>query len=700
MQENNSDLNKNQPILEKGSPLTMEAIDQEIFKIEEKLKSLAQEIAKLEELEKVENESKNKNIIEAEKIENVVIEAIEEINEENDRIIEEKIAELSPQTLIDIKKDPSIFKKILDVARKKLEKKLVKYVYLPATVIMAIAFSYHTPQEYNEMWQNWKERHIERIDVDDPNIVGVDALYKESTNIERTTYDFIGKDKINYKFGYYMTSVFDLSDRTPPRFKIINNRENYSKIDSAAGITTNLFEGFVKVKDFEPKLKGHLDRKSEEIGDIPVVGYNIQTQTMRAGHFKEFDDNWLVSETYEIPLNFKLNEDSTINLTYPPSTLRMCPLTTNEKGKQIPFPIGITRDKTIKAFNPYKATHFGVLEGGKVIMVCGDKQLQVNGSFADMFHVYERLQKENKGLPIQAYLLDNGSYNLPIWNKDNILTEEEIREHLTRHRGGGTALVLINDNKISPYEYKNEYKEFEHYTPIFTLDSLTGKPAKNEKEVIVIHHTGNYKDPNEIIRQFEGKSKREDAIEGSSHVLIMKDGTRHLFNTDDYVLAHAGKSDFNDKNKVNYFSLGIELEGDSNNKRQFTVAQIESMLEYMRPRIEKYNIPLSNITTHKIIRDNYIKKHPNEKGVLIKTDLDDQVWEQIKKLIEKKLYESGKITLDKKAKKMIGSLAYRETYRLTNNKNLALYQAEKILTDLSASKAEIGETLAFINTSA
>src|SRR3989344_8162878 len=94
-------------------------------------------------------------------------------------------------------------------------------------------------------------------------------------------------------------------------------------------------------------------------------------------------------------------------------------------------------------------------------------------------------------------------------------------------------------------------------------------------------------------------------------------------------------------NKVNYFSLGVELEGDSRFGPRFTVAQIESMLEYLRPRIEKYGIPLENITTHKIVRDNYMKKHPEEKEVLPKTDLDDRVWMQIRDLIKKKIYEDG-----------------------------------------------------------
>jgi hypothetical protein len=350
-----------------------------------------------------------------------------------------------------------------------------------------------------------------------------------------------------------MTSVFDLSDRTPPKFKLINDRENYSKLDSVSGITTNLFKKFRKFSDFNPELKGHENKNDQERGEIAVIGYNTKDKTIKAGHYKEFSEDWLVSETYEIPLNFKLNADSTVNLAYHDQAMRMVPLTTNETGKQIPFPIGITFDKNIKKIKPKDCTRFGTLEGGKVIMVCGDKQLQVNGSFSDMFMVYERLKKEFNGKNVQAFLLDNGSYNLPIWDKDSTITPQEIKKHLVRNYDGGTALALVNDNSISPYEYKSNYKEFEHYTPNYTLDSITGKPAVNEKSVIVLHHTGIYEHPEDIIKQFE-----DTTSETSSHVLIMKDGTRHLFNTDDYVLAHAGKSYFNNKNKVNFIIVMID----------------------------------------------------------------------------------------------------------------------------------------------
>ncbi len=654
----------------------------------EKTKARIEEIDKKLETLETQEEQSIPEIIEQE-----ITQVEEKIEIVNEKIIEEKINES-----LDEEKDPVIKtktkNKIFKIP-KFLRSKLMKYIVIPLGLATSVASVYHTPQEYYEMFKNYKERHIDKNETDDPNIVGIDEFYADKVDTEKSTMDFLGEQKIDYKFGYYRSSVFDLSDRTPPKFKIINGRENYSKIDSAAGITTNFFKPFQKFGEFTPVLKGHQEKNTDEAkGDIPVIGYNKNSQTIKAGHYKEFNDDWLVSETYEIPLNFKLNADSTINLAYHDQAMRMVPLTTNEQGKQIPFPIGITYDKKIKNIKPEDCTRFGTLEGGKVLMSCGEKQVQVNGNFSDMYRVYQRLQKENPATPIQAYLLDNGSYNLPIWDNDNIITKEEINSHLLRNRDGGTALVLINDGKISPFEYKNKYKEQEHYTINFTKDSVTGKPVINEKSVIVLHHTGYYPNSSTIIKQFES-----DTTMGNAHVLILKDGTRHIFNNDDYVLAHAGKSKFNGRDKVNFFSIGIEMEGDSRDKNAFTIAQIESMLEYIRPRVEKYNIKFDNITDHKRIRDNWLKANPSgvdEKGnkVFEKEDMDDKVWLQLQKLIKEKVYtKTENKDLGMNEQKLLGMLAFQDEYRRTADSKLSLLKSSKILKDCGVSQKYIKQVL-------
>lgn len=686
-----------------GAPKKLD-IEQEILESEARIRKLDDEILKFDlELSAVAHSDTEKIIRESQRVEEMIVGVIDKIEEENSLKYLEKLEKIKSATKESLtKKRLSVFLKNTKEALKKAGRAATKTklriamsVFLPVSAAIYAVSSRETVQEYYEMTQNWMERHLEKIDTDDPSIKGVDDVYDDNVDVQKTTYDFLGKDKIDYKSGYYITSVFDLTDRTPPKFEIINDRENYSDINNVAGITTNLFENFRNFNEFEPQLKGHENKNHEEKLEIPVVGYNPKTQTMRAGHYKEFNEDWMVSETYEIPLNFKLNEDHTVNLTYPHSTLRMVPMTTNENGIEISFPIGITKDKTITKFDPYKATSFGVLEGGKVIMVCGEKQLQVNGSFADMFRVYERLQKEYPGVPISGYLLDNGSYNLPIWNKDSILTKAEIKEHMRRNKDGGTALVLINDESISPYEYKNKYKEYQHIIERAS-DENTRQPLINEHSVIVLHHTGNYADPQQILRDFE-----DPVNERSAHVVIFKDGTRHIFDDDRAVLAHAGKSVFNGREKVNLFSIGIEMEGDSINGKQFTLAQLESLLEYLRPRIEKYNIPLENITDHETIRSNWLFAHPSRlddegKEVQGKRDLDDEVFRQIQGLIKKKLYEKKQAKLTEDASKLTGALTYQDTYRTTRNTENSLNISAKMLKEFGMSNEDIDRVKGWI----
>ncbi len=679
-------------------------IEREKAKIKADIQNLDNEIIEILEtslpedkkMSEISHSDTEKILAESQRAERMLADVLEKVEQENFKRYIYKTEEIESTTKDNFtKKRIGVFLKNAKEALKsagraatKTKLRVAMSTLLPISAAIYAVSSREAVQEYYEMAQNWMERHVEREDMDDPSIKGVGDLYADSVDVERTTYDFLGEQKIDYKSGYYKTSVFDLSDSTPPKFEMINDRENYNDINDVAGITTNLFENFRNFNEFEPQLKGHENKNHEEKLEIPVVGYNTKTQTMRAGHYKEFNEDWMVSETYEIPLNFKLNEDGTVNLTYPHSTLRMVPMTTNENGVEIPFPIGITRDKAITKFDPHEATSFGVLEGGKVIMVCGDKQLQVNGSFADMFRVYERLQKEYPGVPISGYLLDNGSYNLPIWNKDNVLTKAEIKEHMLRNKGGGTALVLKNEKFISPYEYKNKYPEFQHLIE-GRLDENTGEPLINEHSVVILHHTGNYADPNQIIKDFENPEN-----ERSAHVIIFKDGTRHIFNDDESVLAHAGKSVFNEREKVNLFSLGIELEGDSIDGRQFTLAQLESLLEYLRPRIEKYNIPLENITDHETIRNNWFLAHPDRlddegKEVQGKRDLDDKVFEQIQELIQKKIYEKKQIKLNTETGKLVGAITYQDEYRKTRDGEVSLKISGQMLKDFGMLNADV-----------
>lgn len=170
----------------------------EISTLREELSKLDAEIGQLEKLESTKEEAK---------LEDKVDEASDSIEQENEEILEENFTKILKN---EEKNKSNVFKKATIGLYKQLKRKAIKYVVLPATFALTLALSYHSPQEYYSMFLNFKERHLDKYNTDDPNIVGIDSLYNDSTSVERSTYDFIGKDKIDYKEGYYTTSVFDL----------------------------------------------------------------------------------------------------------------------------------------------------------------------------------------------------------------------------------------------------------------------------------------------------------------------------------------------------------------------------------------------------------------------------------------------------------------------------------------------------------
>ncbi len=147
-------------------------------------------------------------------------------------------------------------------------------------------------------------------------------------------------------------------------------------------------------------------------------------------------------------------------------------------------------------------------------------------------------------------------------------------------------------------------------TCIRTKDSesykVKGHPLKNDVSGVVLHHTGYIGDPtlSAVTSQFMNPKD-----ERSSHIVIAENGHRRVFANPEDVTFHAGSSYFYDRNNelkdnVNDFMLGIEFQGDTN-KKHLTDAQIQSAVEYLKPIITKYKIPLEHITTHKIVRQMY-----------------------------------------------------------------------------------------------
>lgn len=118
----------------------------------------------------------------------------------------------------------------------------------------------------------------------------------------------------------------------------------------------------------------------------------------------------------------------------------------------------------------------------------------------------------------------------------------------------------------------------------------------NKKEGVVFHHTGG---------SFNGAVTWLTSPESkvSAHVVIARDGERAILAEDDWVTWHAGRGELRGTNP-NYITLGVEFELTPemvSNNINLTEAQLSSMLEWLRPRWEKYGWTIEDMTHHRAV---------------------------------------------------------------------------------------------------
>ncbi|MBO4821363.1 MAG: N-acetylmuramoyl-L-alanine amidase [Prevotella sp.] len=171
------------------------------------------------------------------------------------------------------------------------------------------------------------------------------------------------------------------------------------------------------------------------------------------------------------------------------------------------------------------------------------------------------------------------------------------------------ALAIVACTEEPEVVEKRHYPEVSHPTPNIVPDSL------NEMLGIVLHHTAL-----PTVEAALEELTRPGWVRVSSHVVIDTDGTRYILAPPTAITYHAGKSILHGRERCNNFCIGIEFQGNTA-QVPLTTEQIESGVEYLLPLILECNIPLDNIVTHKMVRDNFIHHHPEEKRYKAKVDI-------------------------------------------------------------------------------
>lgn len=155
-------------------------------------------------------------------------------------------------------------------------------------------------------------------------------------------------------------------------------------------------------------------------------------------------------------------------------------------------------------------------------------------------------------------------------------------------------------NKPQSQLSKKKYKEKKYPTPNYDRNRT------NTVEGVILHHTA---EPT-IEKSLGVLTSLKKKV--GTHCVIDLDGTRYIMCEPEVATYHAGFSVLNGKEGCNYFTIGIEFQGNTLEK-PLTDDQIFSAIEYLKPLIKKYKIPIKNIVTHEMVRKAYKKKYPKKR---------------------------------------------------------------------------------------
>ncbi|MGE5708476.1 MAG: N-acetylmuramoyl-L-alanine amidase [Bacteroidota bacterium] len=160
------------------------------------------------------------------------------------------------------------------------------------------------------------------------------------------------------------------------------------------------------------------------------------------------------------------------------------------------------------------------------------------------------------------------------------------------------------------------------YIPSPNYGERPGGPK--DIDTIVLHHTGTKNSAQDVAAGFQNPR-----AEVSAHYTIGKDGTIVQSVTDDKKAWHAGPSVFKGRERVNDFSLGIEIVNLGDNQDPYPDAQYEALIDLVTWMCKTYDVPLDRITGH---RDVIVPKG-------LKVDPSDNFdWDRVRQGVESRLY--------------------------------------------------------------
>ena len=160
--------------------------------------------------------------------------------------------------------------------------------------------------------------------------------------------------------------------------------------------------------------------------------------------------------------------------------------------------------------------------------------------------------------------------------------------------------VSLKKEDVPNQMLKKKNKEKKHPTPNYDRNRT------NKVEGVILHHTA---EPT-IEKSLGVLTSLKKKV--GTHCVIDLDGTRYIMCEPEVATYHAGFSVLNGKEGCNYFTIGIEFQGNTLEK-PLTDDQIFSAIEYLKPLIKKYKIPIKNIVTHEMVRKAYKKKYPKKR---------------------------------------------------------------------------------------